>query len=642
MNITQISKSFGARTVLDGVTFRLDPGQRLAVVGRNGEGKTTLLRILAGQLTPDAGRVTNPAGTRVMLHDQRPPSDTGITLGEYVAQGMADAEAAERELADLEARMAAGEDGPEIMEAYTRAHAVLEAAGGYEWRTWLGRVTRGLGIPDERHGDPLSVFSGGELTRASLARALAGRPDVLLLDEPTNHLDVQSAEWLEQAVVEMNCALVVVSHDRWFLESVATGVLELEQGRSKLWPMGYSAFRVEKAKALELQAAFAARVDAEMERLQRFVERWRAGTKAKQAASRQKQLDKMKRVEVHRSGKALEFGFPTPVRTGRVVLEADGVRVAVGDTTLVADVSLTIERGQRVALVGPNGAGKTTLVETLLGNRPAAAGRVSLGHRVEPTYFSQHGLELRGDRTVAESVLAETGLTRTQARTLLGVFLFPGEAADRRVADLSGGERRRLSLALLVATGGNLLILDEPTNHLDAEGREALEDALLAYEGTLVLISHDRALIDAVATRTLSIEDGRLVARDGGWTELIEARAAATAPAAPARGGPAKGTPGKRSAPRAKAKAPATKTQERTDAARAGGKGSPSKALRRLETQVARLEAQVADLEAWMVDPANLAEPSVMADLGARHRAVQDELSWTMHEWERAAEAAGV
>ncbi len=653
VNVTNVSKSFGARTVLDAVNIKIEPGRRLAVVGRNGEGKTTLLRILAGQLTPDSGRVALPAGQRVMLHDQRPPSHTDVTLGEYVAEGMADAEAAERELAELEARMAAGEDGPDVMDAYTRAHARLEAAGGYEWRTWLGRVTRGLGIPDERAGDALSTFSGGELTRASLARALAGRPDVLLLDEPTNHLDAGSAEWLEQAIVDMGVAVVVVSHDRWFLESVATDVLEIEGGRVKLWPMGYSAFRVEKAKALELQAAFAARVDAEMERLQRFVERWRAGTKAKQAASRQKQLDKMRRVEVHRSGKALEFGFPTPVRTGRVVLEVHGVDVAVAGTTLVRDVGVTIERGDRVALVGPNGAGKTTLLETLLGLRPPASGRVSLGHRVEPVYFSQHGLELRDDRTVAESVLAETGLTRTQARTLLGVFLFPGEAADRRVADLSGGERRRLSLALLVAGGGNFLVLDEPTNHLDAEGREALEDALLAYEGTLILISHDRALLDTVATRTLSIEDGALVARNGGWSDLVAARAVEAAGGAPAT--------------RAAARPPATEAQKRTakapkaakkprDAKKpkdagtarrdAGGaparKGSPSRELRRLETQVSKLEAQVAGLESEMLDPANLADPEVMADLGTRHRALQQDLTWALHEWETAAEAAGV
>ncbi|HWH15438.1 MAG TPA: ABC-F family ATP-binding cassette domain-containing protein, partial [Miltoncostaeaceae bacterium] len=491
MNVTQVSKAFGARTVLDAVSFRVEPGQRLAVVGRNGEGKTTLLRILAGQMAPDAGNVSLPAGARVALHDQRPPAHTDISLGDYVAEGMRDAALAEQELARLEERMAAGESGPDVMAAYARAQTRLERAGGYGWRTWLGRVTRGLGIPDERMGDPLSVFSGGELTRASLARALAGRPDVLLLDEPTNHLDTDSAEWLEGAVCEMGVGLVVVSHDRWFLESVATGVLELEGGRAKLWPMGYSAFRRERAKALELQAQAAARSAAEIARLERFVERWRAGTKAKQAQSRQKRLDRMSRVEGPRSRRSMDFGFPTPTRTGRVVLEASGLTVAAGDTTLLEGVDLVIERGQRIALVGPNGAGKTTLVETLLGARRPAEGRVSLGHRVEPSYFSQHGFELRDDRSLADTVTAETGLTRTQARTLLGAFLFPGEAADRQVADLSGGERRRLSLAMLVARGGNLLVLDEPTNHLDAEGREALEDALNAYEGTLVVISHD-------------------------------------------------------------------------------------------------------------------------------------------------------
>ncbi len=289
MQVIQISKAFGARDVLKDVSFRVDPGDRVAVVGRNGEGKTTLLRILAGQVEADGGRVSLPKGAGIALHDQRPPRERGITLGDYVAEGMAAAEAAERDLADLEQRMASGDAGPEVLAAYEDAHARLDRAGGYAWRSWIERVLRGLGIPEDWLERPLEGFSGGELTRASLARSLVSRPDVLLLDEPTNHLDLDAVEWLERAIADLGAAVVLVSHDRWFLESVATSVVEIDRGRAKWWPMGYSAFRRERALAMDRQGAEAERQAAEIARLERFVTRWRAGPQARQASSRQKQ-----------------------------------------------------------------------------------------------------------------------------------------------------------------------------------------------------------------------------------------------------------------------------------------------------------------------------------------------------------------
>ncbi|MFN8111176.1 MAG: ATP-binding cassette domain-containing protein [Thermoleophilia bacterium] len=314
------------------------------------------------------------------LHDQRPPTEAlERTVEQYIAEGMAAAQEAERELADLEARMAGGDHGPEVLGAYERAHAALEEAGGYHWRVWMGQVTRGLGIPDDRLGDPLSVFSGGELTRASLARALVSRPHVLLLDEPTNHLDVGSAEWLETAVADMGRAVVLVSHDRWFLESVATGVLELDQGRSKLWPMGYSRFRTERAAAMAAQAREAERSAAEIARLERFVERWRAGTKAKQAQSRAKRLQRMDRVAGPRTRRSLEFGFPPVAQSGRVVLEAHGVRVQVGDRVLLDDVELVIERGSGWPWWVPTAPARPPSWTRCSARRPAAAR--AHGHR---------------------------------------------------------------------------------------------------------------------------------------------------------------------------------------------------------------------------------------------------------------------
>ncbi|MEQ9092798.1 MAG: ABC-F family ATP-binding cassette domain-containing protein, partial [Miltoncostaeaceae bacterium] len=453
MQVIQIQKAFGARDLLRDVSFRVDPGDRVAVAGRNGEGKTTLLRILAGQIEPDGGSVSMPRGAVTALHDQRPPRERALTLGQYVAQGMAEAEEAEAELSALEERMAAGDAGDEVMGAYQGAQERLERAGGYAWRSWIERVLRGLGIPEEWMERPLEGFSGGELTRASLARSLVSRPDVLLLDEPTNHLDLEAVEWLERAIADLGAAVVLVSHDRWFLESVATSVVEIDRGRSKWWPMGYSAFRRERALALDRQGAEAERQAAEIARLEAFVTRWKAGTKSRQASSRQKRIDRLqsKRVDVPRRASHLAFGFPKADPPGRVVIEVDGVDIEVPGRRLVSDLGFSLERGWRLGIVGPNGTGKTTLLETLIGRQTPAGGRISVGHRVQAAYFSQHGEELREDRTVVETVLADSDLTSTQARTLLGGFLFPGDMAERRVEQLSGGERRRLSLVSLIA-----------------------------------------------------------------------------------------------------------------------------------------------------------------------------------------------
>ena len=463
---------------------------------------------------------------RLALHDQRPPRSSGRTLEAYVAESLADVHAAEARLAELEARMAGGAHDEDTLRDYASAQAALEAAGGYEWRTRIESILRGLGFAHADLGRPLDTFSGGELTRASLARALAARPDVLLLDEPTNHLDLVSLEWLEREIQSLDASVLLVSHDRWFLESVANGVLELELGRSKVYAMGYSAYRREKAQQLETQAGAWERQQEEIQRLERFVAKFKAGTRARQAKSVEKRLGRMERVEKPRGEKSLAFGFPKTTRPGRIVLEADDLRLVAGEKLLVEDASFALERGARVAVIGPNGSGKTTLIETLLGRRRPAGGRIKLGHNAEVAYFSQHVEELPENATVLEAMCLGTALNQGQARNLLGRFLFGGDTVERRVGVLSGGERRRLSLARLVASGANTLVLDEPTNHLDIESREALEEALDAFDGTILFVSHDRALIDAVADETLSVERHRLVQRPGDYNDYLAATAA--------------------------------------------------------------------------------------------------------------------
>jgi ATP-binding cassette subfamily F protein 3 len=421
------------------------------------------------------------------------------------------------------------------MNRYSAAQARLEHAGGYGWRDHATAVLRGLGFVDEHLERPLRTFSGGELTRASLARALGGDPDLLLLDEPTNHLDVASLEWLEKELQSLDAAVILVAHDRWFLEAVTTATLEVVAGRGTFFPGPWHAWRREKAARMLHAQKEVARVQSDIVRLERFVERFRAKKdKAKQAQAKLTHIGRLEKQRkeasaevalLSRRQRSLGFEFLKPARSGRVVVEVDGLRLRIGDRELLHDASFALERGEHVALVGPNGSGKTTLLETILGRRDAASGRAKLGHGVEAAYFSQQEMELDTRGSVLQCVQTMTGLSRPDAQNLLGKFLFSGwDEHEKQVAVLSGGERRRLALAVTVASGANLLVLDEPTNHLDLESREALEAALDAFPGTILLVSHDRALLDAVAERTLAIEDGELHAYDGGWAEMLRRR----------------------------------------------------------------------------------------------------------------------
>jgi ATP-binding cassette, subfamily F, member 3 len=528
---SSLRKEIAGDVLFDGVGFKVERRDRLALGGPNGAGKTTLLRMLTRELPLDGGELAFEKGTRVALHDQRPPLERRLTLREYVLGGARDLVALEDELRRLESAMGAGDHGADTLAAYGRAQARLEHAGGYAWRDRAGASVRGLGFVDADLDRGLETFSGGELTRASLARALAGDPDLLLLDEPTNHLDVVSIEWLERELASLDAGVVVVAHDRWFLEAVTNATLELEAGRSTFFRGPWHAWRREKAeRALHAQKT-AERVSEDIARLERFVERFRyKKSKAKQAQAKLTQIgrldkDRREAADTHalltRSSRRLGFDFAEPKRSGRIVLEVESASVGVGGLRLLSDVSLALERGEHVALVGPNGSGKTTLLEEIVG------GRHKLGYGVEVGYFPQHEVHLDERGSVLDCANVMTGLTRPKAQALLGRFLFSGwDAHDKPVTALSGGERRRLALAVLVASGSNFLILDEPTNHLDLESREALEAALEAFPGTVLLVSHDRALVDAVAGRTLAIEDGTIRGYDGGWAEYAVARRA--------------------------------------------------------------------------------------------------------------------
>jgi ATP-binding cassette subfamily F protein 3 len=616
---SNLRKELAGDVLFDGVSFSVERGQRLSLSGPNGAGKTTLLRILAGESERHGGELALQKGTRIALHDQRPPLARGLTLREYALSGAADLVQTEAELRRLEESMATGDHGATTLRRYSEAQARLEHAGGYAWRERTASVLRGLGFDDGDLEREIDTFSGGELTRASLGRALAGDPDLLLLDEPTNHLDVASLEWLERELQGLDAAVILVAHDRWFLEATTTAVLELDGGRSIYFPGPWHFWRLEKAARAQHAAKTEERVAEDIARLERFVERFRyKKSKAKQAQAKLTQIARLEkersaaadqRDRLTRRRKSLGFEFLRPARSGRVVVDVEDLAVTAGDRVLLPAASFALERGEHVALVGPNGSGKTTLLETMLAAKEPADGRARIGHGVQPAYFSQQGVELDERGTVLECAQRATRLNRPDAQALLGRFLFSGwDTHQKPVTVLSGGERRRLSLALVVASGANFLVLDEPTNHLDLESREALEAALEAFPGTVLLVSHDRALVDAVAERTLAIEDEEIHSYDGGWAEYVRRRAELDVPPEPE---PVAVPPRRKQPQKAAASAPAAPTE-----------------LELVEAEIAAREEAVAELER------ELADDWSNADKLAAHRRARNELQTLLARWE--------
>jgi ATP-binding cassette subfamily F protein 3 len=631
----RLSRAHGAQVLLRDLDLQLSPGVRLGVIGPNGSGKTTLLELLAGNDEPDGGTVTRVTGTAIGYTRQDVTGVRGQRVLDAVLEGAADVTALERSMRELEARIAETPDGAEQQALLRRYGAVSDRfanASGYGLQAQARKVLAGLGFDDARMTADIATLSGGWMMRVALARLLLRTPDVLLLDEPTNHLDVDAAGWLAQHVAAHDGAVVAVSHDRWFLDRVATHILELDgAGGHRLGVGGYSRYVAERDAERQRLAAAAEVQAKEIARTEAFVERFRAkATKARQVQSRVKALERVERIEVPRQHRTrLRLSLPEPPRSGREVVTLSGVAKAYGPTRVFADVDLTVERGRTVAVLGPNGAGKSTLLRLIAGVEGPDAGACRLGHQVRPAYFAQHHTDaLDLDRTVLAELDAALADRSTNPRSILGAFGFPGDTVDKRVALCSGGERARLALAKLVVGPANLLCLDEPTNHLDIASRELLTAALAAYAGTILLVTHDRELIGETADAICAVGDGGVELIDGGIDDYLAWRER--------RAGAASAAPEEDAALRAGVDgAPFDRRQQRRDAAAQRRRTQHLRdAIARAEAALERAEQRLAQIEAALADPDTYDDPEAGRELTIEHAVVADRVADAERRWE--------
>ncbi len=683
LSVFNLSKSYGAYPVFEGITFSLNVGERAALVGPNGAGKSTLLKIIAGEEAPTGGSVVKARGVRVAYVPQEASVDRSglpVSEGDSLLDWMLDAcgpvRALQGRMRELEALMA-GVDGhsaewQRLMAEYEQVMHRFEGAGGYDLEHHVARVLVGLGFDEAQLAQPVAILSGGQRTRAALARALIASPDLLLLDEPTNHLDIAALEWLERFLLQWKGAMIVIAHDRRFLNRVTTRTLDMEftgprtitwysksgelrageelppSSRLHDYPAPYDRYLELKAERYERMLA---EYEAQHESIQRtweFIRRYRAGQRARQASGRLKRLQRLHNenlLERPAERTPMRMVLRAHVRSGRSVLEAEDLVVGypaggpqTGELVLVRCPDLEVERGERVALIGPNGSGKTTFLRTIMGQLPPLAGRVELGHNVRFGYYSQTHEGLNADNSVIREILSARSMSEGAARGLLAGMLFTGDAVYKKVGELSGGERSRLALAKLTLTGANFLILDEPTNHLDLESQEVLTAVLADYDGTILFVSHDRAFIDDLATQVWSIEGGQLVVWQGTYNEYAAHRSGAG-------GGQSLQQDVAR---RGNAQSPAPR--------QGGGSGEDGRAARRrqravererlnLQKRIEQAEAHISELEALLNATSDALSRATEARdldeivrLGIEYTRLEAELDRAYEQWQKLEE----
>ncbi|MFL6331806.1 MAG: ABC-F family ATP-binding cassette domain-containing protein [Pyrinomonadaceae bacterium] len=640
--LTDVYKSYGAQDVLRGASLQVNPGEHVGLVGRNGAGKTTLFRLVTAEETADRGDVVRARGVKLGLLEQHVDFEPGTTVHEAALAAFGQLQSIEHEMHELEHRMAeVSDDLDAVLERYSDLQHEFERQGGFEYAARAEAILQGLGFERDTWAMPCEILSGGQKNRLGLARLLLAEPDVLLLDEPTNHLDVAAVEWLEEFLAAYKSAYVIISHDRYFLDRACTRIVEVELGKAVSYNGNYSHFLVEREERREIQLRAYENQRHLIAKTEEFIRRNLAGQKTKQAKSRRTMLAKLERVEAVRPDAPQgNFQLQKVERAGAYVLTVNEASVGYPGKLLADDINFVLKRGECLGIIGPNGSGKTTFLKTVLGKLPQLAGDIRWGTNVTVGYYAQQldDLDDRNEIIMELRRVAPSSATAGELRGFLARFLFTGDDVYKHVRDLSGGEKGRLALAKLIYSNVNVLVLDEPTNHLDIPSREALEEALDAYDGTILTISHDRYFLDRVATQILALDgEGGAEHYDGDYTEYHDWKAARRVAEVAAKAVAEKPA---EAAPVRKAESRAAQSQPKQRGGKESKKKGAARDPRAVEDDIAAAEQRVASLAEDLAQPETARDPSRLARLNEDYQKAEARLRELYEEWERAAEGA--
>ncbi|MGQ0763795.1 MAG: ABC-F family ATP-binding cassette domain-containing protein [Acidobacteriota bacterium] len=656
--LSEVHKSFAAQDVLRGASLQVNPGEHVGLVGRNGAGKTTIFRLVTGEEPADRGDVVRARGLKLGLLAQHVHFKQGSTVHESALAAFGRLQQIEHEMHELEHRMAdPGAELEKVLARYSDLQHEFEREGGFEYSAKAEAILQGLGFDKDTWQMETEKLSGGQQNRLGLACLLLSEPDVLLLDEPTNHLDVNAVEWLEQFLQSYASGFVIISHDRYFLDRACRRIIEVENGQATSYSGNYSHYLVEREERREIQQRAYENQQRLIAKTEEFIRKNLAGQKTKQAKSRRTMLQRLERVDAVRGNQASgDFRLQDIERTGTHVLTINEGAIGYGDKVLGRDISLILRRGECLGVIGPNGSGKTTFLKTILGKIPFLNGDVRWGSKVEIGYYAQQleDLDDRNEIIMELRRVAPSTATAGELRSFLAKFLFVGDDVYKHVRDLSGGEKGRLSLAKLIYSGVNVLVLDEPTNHLDIPSRESLEEALEAYEGTILTISHDRFFLDRVATQILALDgQGKVEHYHGDYTEYHDwkaARAVKSVPAAVAAGSEravSETRPSGRATSRKGISSgnPSRRNEKSVPPAVAGGSNVESKRIKvvkkprdaeTVEAEIAELEKQAAELSNEMSTPEVARDITKLVAANEAYERAQARLAELYDEWERA------
>lgn len=625
-----LGKSFGVRQVFSNVSFEIKEGDRIALVGPNGAGKSTLLKCILGIEELDEGQVVmSPVASIGYLQQDVNLGDA--SLAEEIETAWEDVHALEDKLQELTAYLETHEASESDLQRLDYLQNRLEWLGGYDYEQKTKRIVYGLGFTDEDLYKPANAFSGGQKTRINLAKALVRSPDFLFLDEPTNHLDMEMLEWLEGYLSSYRGGILIVSHDRYFMDRIVTGVVELDHHKATTYRGNYSRYVAQREERLKADTIAYEKQQEYIKKTEEYIDKYRAGIKSKMARGRQSQLNRLERLEAPETSHSLDFKFPPAAMSADKVLVLDHVSIGYKtDDPIIDDVSMVVRRGESVALIGPNGAGKSTMVKAIVGELFPTEGHIDIGNRVQVGYFSQEHEELHERWQVVDEIINNYNFTEEKARNVLGSFLFKGDDVFKLVGDLSGGERARLALLKLFLQGDNLLILDEPTNHLDVPTREIVERALQQFGGTCFIISHDRYFLDQVSTRTLVLENKGITEYLGNYSYYKEKLKEQNDIAAL--------TEHVEEVPKDKAKTE-TKVVPSSDES----KPKPNtymveKQLAEVEEEIARLEATMKMYEVQLANPVVQQDLEEMANISKQLSDTESSLQALYEKWEHFSE----